>query len=75
MNRCRTFLGSARNRMVVHLGFAAVWLVAAVGIPFTPLKDSTAYVIFISHVALIYGAISTATAEQAGRKADPEDPT
>lgn len=70
----RDWLRDGRNRMKVHGVFAALWLVAAIVVPWTPLKDSTGYVIFLMHVGLGYAAVSALIGEWAGRKADPEDP-
>lgn len=66
-----------RVRLIIHggvLSIFAVLLIYCLTPPGSALANSTAYVSFVSNLAIVYSAAAAIEAMWAGRKADPDDP-
>ncbi len=63
-----------RQSARLHYGLVGVWAVLTVVALVTGLKDSIPWLVFVSHYANVAAHWSSARADMAGRKADPEDP-
>lgn len=68
---------AVRIRLTIHASVVAIFavlLVFCLTPPGSKLAHSTAYVSFVSNLAIVYSGAAAIEALWAGRKADPSDP-